>query len=259
MDPFLEHPAIFPGVHDGFIAYLREALQARLPEPYYAEIGSRIWVEVSQRPIQPDANVLKQRDVPEREMSAGQATATVPRTQPVVVTVPFDEARETYLEIFTRDDREQLVTSIEVLSFSNKTPGERGRELYLQKQRELLESKVHLVEIDLLRGGLHTTAVPKNRAVEKTGAFDYHVCIHRFDRIEDFLVYPIKMNERLPEIAIPLLPADPPVPIDLQAVFDRCYDTGPYRRRVRYEDGAVPPLLPQQAAWAAEVLMKRDA
>ncbi len=35
MDPFIEHPAIFPDFHDGFIAALRELLQQQLPQPYY--------------------------------------------------------------------------------------------------------------------------------------------------------------------------------------------------------------------------------
>ena len=59
MDPFLEHPAIFPGLHERLIAYLSESLQARLPEPYYAEIGERLWVETSDRSIGPDVYVLQ--------------------------------------------------------------------------------------------------------------------------------------------------------------------------------------------------------
>ncbi len=46
---------------------------------------------------------------------------------------------------------------------------------YLKKQREILDSQVHLVEIDLLRGGEHTTAVPREWAVNKAGAFEYHL------------------------------------------------------------------------------------
>ena len=53
------------------------------------------------------------------------------------------------------------MTSIQVLSLSNKTPGEHGREFFLRKQKELLASLVNLVETDLLRGGEHATAVPK--------------------------------------------------------------------------------------------------
>ena len=34
MDPFLEHPEVFPDLHDSLGATLRESLNARLPEPY---------------------------------------------------------------------------------------------------------------------------------------------------------------------------------------------------------------------------------
>lgn len=258
MDPFLEHPAIFPGLHNRMVATLSEFLQARLPAPYFAEIGERVWVEVSHRDIEPDVNVLRGRSVSEHreEAPAGAAVASAARSRPVVVTVPHDERRETLVEIRARiDEDERLVTAIELLSLSNKTPGERGRDLYLRKQRELLDSRTHLVEIDLLRGGEHTTAVPRGLVEARAGHFDYHVSVHRFDRFEDFLVYPIQLDERLPEIAIPLLPGDPDVTVDLQAAFDRSYDTGPYRRRVRYaESTPVPPLRAQRAEWAARLL-----
>jgi Protein of unknown function (DUF4058) len=52
--------------------------------------------------------------------------------------------------------------------------GEHGRDLYVKKQREMVQSKVHLVEIDLLRGGEHTMAVPRNRLLAQAGPFDYH-------------------------------------------------------------------------------------
>ena len=42
----------------------------------------------------------------------------------------------------------------------------------------------------------------------------------------------LSMRLRLPPLAIPLLPGDPDVTVDLQAVFDRAYDAGPYRREV---------------------------
>jgi hypothetical protein len=260
MDPFLEHPALFPGFHDRFISHLSDALQLCLPAPYYADIGDRVWVEVAQRPIGPDIKVLRPREEPppagNGEGVVAVAVTVETRTKPVMVTVPHEERRETFVDIFTSlDGQERLVTSIEILSPTNKTPGEHGRELYLQKQREILESKVHLAEIDLLRGGQHATAVPLERALEKTGPFDYHVCVHRFDYWEDYFVYPFLLKDSLPEIAIPLLPGDRPVAVDLQVIFDRCYDAGPYRRRVRYKDETpVPPLRPEQAEWATAVL-----
>jgi hypothetical protein len=262
MDPYLEHPAIFPDLHDSMVAYLRESLQARLPAPYFADIGSRVWVDIAERSIGPDVNVLRGERTSARPGSpdggrngGAVAVATPTRSQPIVVTVPHDEFRETYVQIFAKLENERLVTSIEVLSLSNKTRGQHGRELYLRKQQEIPASDVHLVEIDLLRSGEHTTAVPRDRAVKKAGQFDYHVCIHHFDNLEDYFVYAIRLEDRLPEIAIPLLPGDAAVPIDLQAVFDRCYETGPYVRRVRYNEiKPEPPLNAEQSNWAAGLL-----
>ena len=62
------------------------------------------------------------------------------------------------------------MTAIEVLSPTNKTPGVHARTQYLQKQEELLNSRVNLVEIDLLRSGQHTTAVTYNLALAQAGA-----------------------------------------------------------------------------------------
>ena len=265
MDPYLEHSALFPGLHDSFVTYLRESLQAQLPEPYFADIGDRVWVEFSNRAVGPDVTVFgSELRVPRRarddEPNGGVAVAAPRRTQPVVVRVPHDGIREPFIEIFSKRGGERLVTVIEVLSLANKTPGQHGRDLYLRKQQELLDSQSHLVEIDLLRAGVHTTAVPLDWALEKTGPFDYHACIHRFDEFEDFFVYPILLHERLPEIAIPLLPGDPSVAIDLQAVFERCYDTGPYRRRIDYPTATVePPLAPERLDWARGLVARASA
>ena len=215
MDPYLESPEVFPDFHHSFIICLREALQASLPVPYVARIGQRLWTES-----------------------------------------PHDEFREPFIEIHTRgEEGKRLVASIEVISLANKTPGEHGRELYRKKQKELLGSRVHLVEIDFLRGGEHATAVPLEAAREACGPFDYHVSVRPFDDLDTFHVYPIRLEDRLPPIAIPLLPGDPPVTLDLQAVFDRCYDAGPYAREVRYGvDAVIPPLDPDWAAWAGRIV-----
>ena len=260
MDPYLEHPDLFPGLHDRLITYLGESLQPLLPDPYFADMGRRAWVEVSERFIEPDVEVLRTRTRSRREdsESGGVAVASPAATRPVVVHIPHDERHETFLEIFVgRGKNRRLVTTIEVLSPTNKTPGEHGRDLYVRKQREMLGSKVHLVEIDLLRGGEHTTAVPRDRLLAKAGSFDYHVCVHQFDYWEDYFTYPIQLPDSLPTVSIPLLPGDEPVAVDLQAVFTRCYDTGPYLREIDYRhDRPLPSLTPQRARWAKQWLNK---
>ncbi len=157
MDPFLESPAVFPDLHDSFVDTLKAHLQKALPPPYFAAGGSRVWVDVSERPVGPDVGVLTAG----RVSPGGTATAAPPvRTEPIVVTVPSDEFREPFVEIRTGGGDERLVAVLEVLSPVNKRPGERGRNLYLRKQREVRGAGKHLVEIDLLRRGRHTTAVP---------------------------------------------------------------------------------------------------
>ena len=90
--------------------------------------------------------------------------------------------------------------------------------------------------------------------MRRPGPFDYHVCVHRFDRLEEYVVYPIRLKNQLPIAAIPLLPGDGEVHVDLQAVFDRCYDAGPYRRRLDYSGQPDPPVGAAQRKWIQAVL-----
>ncbi|MFO0893078.1 MAG: DUF4058 family protein [Isosphaeraceae bacterium] len=261
MDPYLESPDWFPDLHDSLITFIKGALQHRLPEDYYAQSSQRVWLEYSQRYVEPDVEVVRSLAQPGRG-GGGVALAHPRPSEPVVVsveTVEHGPFQESFLEIRRRKGKEvRLVTSLEVLSLANKAPGNPGREKYRSKQNEVLRSQSHLVEIDLLRGGTHSTAVSREAAEAKAGPFDYHVSVHRFDRPSDFLVYTIRLSECLPVIAIPLLPGDPDVSLDLQAVFEQAYDVGPYRKEVAYGvDPIIPSLTAEQTAWAAGRLGER--
>ncbi|HVS36341.1 MAG TPA: DUF4058 family protein [Gemmataceae bacterium] len=258
MDPYLEDPAVFPDLHGRLITYLSEFLNAVLPTPYFTGIASRVWIEVSQRRVEPDVNVLRPTESLNGGAQAGSAgggvaVAEAVATEPIVIPFEREEVRQAFLEIRAQPG-ERLVTTIEVLSPANKTAGQ-GRTLYLQKQEEMLQSPVHLVEIDLLRAGVPTTVVPMGSAVRDAGFFDYHACVHRWDRPNVCFLYPIQLQGRLPILSIPLLPEDRPVVVDLKAVLDRAYDSGQYRRRVHYQEPPPPPPLhPNQLAWVEQIL-----
>jgi hypothetical protein len=97
--------------------------------------------------------------------------------------------------------------------------------------------------------------VPRKEAVAECGPFDYHVSVHRFDRANEYLVYPIQLEQKMPPIAVPVLPGDPDVMLDLQMVFDQAYDAGPYHQEVDYNhDAVVPPLRPEQSKWASGLM-----
>lgn len=259
MDPYLEDHEIFPNLHSTFITYLQEVLQPRLPEPYYAAVSRRTWIEMTDRLVEPDVDVLIEAKH-QRQNEAPSSVAVAPQSgsRAVVIHVPQDERREAFLEIWAgqRPNR-RLVTSLEVLSPTNKTPGQRGRDLYQRKQREMVDSDVHLVEIDLLRSGRHTTLVPLERLQTEAGRYDYHVCIHRFDHFEDLIIYPFLLEEPLPKVEVPLLPGDGYVEVDLQIVFNRAYDSGPYRREIKYEqETPQPPLDEERMEWASELIAR---
>jgi hypothetical protein len=264
MDPYLESPGWFPGLHGSLITFIKGGLQQSLPESYYADSSQRVWLEYSHRHVEPNVEVLRsgRKTRARKGGRGGVALAERGTAEPLVVSVETIEHgpfHESFVEIRRRKGKEiRLVTSIEVLSLSNKTRGNPGREKYLAKQHEVLDSEVHLVEIDLLRGGTHTSAVPRDLAKAKAGPFDYHVSIRRFDRPKDFFFYPIELPQRLPTIAVPLLPGDPDVMLDLQAAFDQAYEFGPYRKEVVYgEDPIVPALRPERLEWARALLKTR--
>lgn len=259
MDPFLEDPEVFPDLHDMFIVHITEDLMARLPEPYHARVGSRNWLEPVHRRIGPDVRVHRGNGGSARLSARGNGGTAV-LTKPVVVTAFHDEARETFVEVYSgQGKKRRLVTSLEVLSPTNKTPGEHGRNLYRQKQRELCNAKVNLVEIDLLRGGEHTTAVPLEHLTAQVGKSDYHVCCWRFERFNEYFVYPFYLSEPLPTVAIPLLPGDGDVALPLQPLFERVYDAGPFPRVVDYRgDVPPPPLSAAQSKWIKKQLAARS-
>ncbi len=96
-----------------------------------------------------------QRDVAVLEgqpSDGGLALATASEARAIGQLLPLaDRITESFIEIRDSEDR-NLITVIELLSPANKQSGS-DREQYLAKRRLLLSGNVHLVEIDLLRGG----------------------------------------------------------------------------------------------------------
>lgn len=148
------------------------------------------------------------------------------------------------------------MTVIELLSPANKTSGHPGREKYRTKQQEMLNSRVHLLEIDLLRRGEHTVAAPLPE-LEHRGRWDYPVCLHRSTQRWQYEVRPVQLRDRLPQIHVPLAGEDPDVILDFQAVFDRFYDENAYARLLDYRQDPTPPLGDADRAWAEALLRER--
>lgn len=257
MDPYLEHPVLWPGVHQGLIGNARAALNAILPPQYVADMGERLYIVQPERSIYPDVLVLEHPSAGAPvEQAAGGTAVAVASDPPWVVTIAPAEMREVFIEILAVADQSRVVTVIEVLSPSNKTAGSEGRTLYLTKQQENLESQTHLIELDLLHQGEHTAAPPQWKLLER-GRSDYLVSLHRGGQGARYEVWAIPLRQRLPRIHVPLAGGDPDVVLDLQVIFDRCYDEGGYARRLDYRREPPIPLAGDDAQWADQLLRER--
>jgi hypothetical protein len=248
MDPYLEDPTIWPDVHSRFIVYSAEHLQPQLRPRYVAALDERVYIESSERRVVPDVAIRRSMR-PEDKDDVAVAVAVPETDDAVVVRVHHVEIREPYLQILDLHSGKNVITVIEVISPSNKAPGP-GRDAYQAKQREVLGSTSHLVEIDLLRTGQHVLAVPEWLARRKR-YYDYLVCVNRAQQIRDrYDLYFRGVRERLPRVRIPLAGDDRDVALDIQAVFARVYDTGDYGEQIDYRAPCRPPLRPADQEWA---------
>ncbi len=259
MDPYLESEIHWSGLHYSLIGAMSNALNAALPEAYVARPQQRCWVESTDKYTFSDVSVHIASESPAiygaaRKKRGGAKTITQ-SDAPIRISATEESSREPFLQILRAADHSKVVAEIELLSHSNKRLGSDGRQLYLEKQRNLLHSHTHLVEIDLLRAGEHTAACPK-AVLRKYGSWDYLVCIHPALTENEYFVWLKAVRDRLPKIQIPLEDPGAEVELDLQAVFDECYDLGAYSRELKYNAPPEPPLSPEDADWAAELLKK---
>lgn len=246
MDPWLEHPAIWPDVHHRLITYIADDLAGQLSPRYSARHGERIVIEPAGRLVAPDV-VLTRR--PQGDMSS---VAVAEATAPIVVHLPPMYVRQPFLEIRDRRTGNRVVTVIEVLSPTNKRSGTDGRAKYLEKQAEVLASDASLVEIDLLRGGEHTVALPVETC-EDLRPHDYLVVTRRAGRSEEAEAYPIALADRLPVLRIPLVAPDPDAKADLQPLIERAYAAGGYAQDLDYARPPLPPLARAASSWARRI------
>lgn len=257
MDPYLEDPARWPGVHQSLMTYLRDAIQPHIRPRYTAVIAERpcgserVYVATQGRNIYPDVFVV-QRPMREQAEAYGTATAATPVevASPWIYKKLLEPRRVPYIEILQHDIGE-VVTVIEVLSPVNKVDGD-GRDQYLKKQAEILSSRASLVEIDLLGVGLRVTDEPRDE-LNRVPFYRYIISVNRADR-EYVELYPLKISERLPRFRIPLRSPDADVVVDLQAAFNRCYDNGAFADLIDYSQPPPVLLSQEERAWAQQVL-----
>lgn len=252
MDPYLER--FWRDVHARFNIYACDRIQEQLPGGLRCRVEERVVLESDEGPersLYPDVRVMERpngRSRP-RETSGGGTAVLAP---PIRMHVPQEPLTETYLEVVDVATGNRVITVIEVMSPSNKLPGD-GQRAYLNKKRDLLVAQVSLVEIDLLRQGVRFYPLP-NWEHPDLPRTHYQIVIRRGWEPQTVDVYPIGLTEPLPTIPIPLRPGDAEAILELQPILERCYANGRYAEDIDYRYPPEPSLEGPDAAWLDEFL-----
>src|SRR3954471_14978624 len=104
MDPYLEDPQLWPGVHIRLIVYLADYLQPSLRPRYIAAIEQRVFDEGPDRNIIPDVWIKQTR-----ARNGGQAVADVDEQDaPVLVRAAGLEVHESSINILDRQSGQRV-------------------------------------------------------------------------------------------------------------------------------------------------------
>jgi hypothetical protein len=247
MNPYLEQSDAWEDFHQRFITHAADVLSGQVGANYLVKVEVRL--HLHELPAD-ERRYFGRADVGVTVSPAGEplhAASEGGVAAPVQLTLPEVEVqRSSSVEIRDRR-RRRVVTVIELLSPTNKAPGQ-NRDEYLGKRNRILAERTHFVEIDLRRGGER----PRMPELPKC---DYYVLVSRAEDRPRMGMWPIGLRERLPVIPIPLTAPDPDVKLDLQALLHRVYDAAQYGKYI-YTETPEPPLSAEDQAWAQQFLPK---
>lgn len=246
MDPYLEG-YLWPDVHSALAHKIRQQLAPQIQPHYVARIEISVVEDESFSAdigvMYPDVEVIRTRhpatpdDTPR---GAGPAITAAP------MTLALPDVRLTHVDI--RDvAQNQLVTSIEIISPVNKREPHLSR--YRQKRHRIRQANVHLLEIDLLRRGTRVwiydgmpSHVPYLVVLTRSGA-------------QQMEIWPIRLEDQLPVLPVPLRPPHEDVALDLQASMTALYEEAYYHLSIDYHQEPPPPECSErEREWIRELL-----
>jgi Protein of unknown function (DUF4058) len=251
MNPYLEHPELFPGLHHLLISEIARFLSPQLRPKYRVAVEVRMYETADDSSLivgVPDVMVKARQNV--SDANTTNVAVAAPSVAPVKVTVPMPiTIKEGYLEV-KEVGTEQLITTIEILSPINKRPG-KGRKVYEKKREQVLGSQTNLVEIDLLRKGKPMPIFGNH--IQS----DYRILVCPGNRRPVADLYAFNLPDKIPVFPLPLRSGDNKPVIDLQVLFTQVYDIYDYDLIVDYSQEPVPALPETDAVWADTLLREQ--
>ena len=254
MDPYLERTSLWPDVHHRIITAICDEIQRHIVPRYIAQITpyvalEQIEIAVPRRAIVPNVGVYERN-------SPGVIEGTTVIDAPPLVGTATMEVSTQYARIEIRSvNNETLITAIELLSPINKRPGPDGADAYEKKRHELFNSGVHLLEIDLLRGGRRPQLDQPNPLPDAP----YFVFLGRVERWPEIGIWPCALQKPLPKVPVPLRHPDPDVPLNLTQIVQQVYQNARYDLQVDYRADPPPSVLSSNDAhWLDTHLRERE-
>jgi hypothetical protein len=249
MDPYLEMQPFWSDFTPRFLVAVGNELLGKLLPNYDVRVEEYLMLTESDLALhrrKPDISILGS----EPRKSGALAATLEAESGPAVAELEYpeyDPQTQRRLEII-HQSTQRVVTVFELLSPTNKSPGEAGLNAYLEKRAEFVACPCNLVELDLLRGG---ERLPMAKPLP---AGDYYAYIGRTQRRPRCEVIGWSLRTKLPAIPIPLLPEDGEVALDLQKVFADAYEPAFFHRRLPYDRPLLPPLPPPDDLWMRQML-----
>jgi hypothetical protein len=249
MDPYLEHHNLWSEFHSSLAFEIRNALNPQIQPQYVARVTAHVAyddIEIARaQRAEPDVGIFRSQPHTPRDVTATMTATPATVESRAVLTTPLRLYR---VEIHQTDSFE-LVTVIEILSPINKRRKHPERNKYLRKRRDLLQSPIHFIEIDWLRGG------ERSPLQDPVPLAPYYITLSREERRPTIEVWAMQLWDKLPMLPVPLSEPDPDVIVDLGATFTMVYDDSGYATLIDYHKPPPPPLLnKQEAAWLEEHL-----
>ena len=250
MDPYIEARGLWRDFHRHIIEKIFDVVSEALPEGYVARVDERSYIalaesdERTERHFEPDVKVTGPRA--RSKAGVGPAVAAAPEAEAVTLRAFIEEDfDESFIDIFETEPERRLVTSVEVLSPSNKTRGSEGWRRYLRKRQALLRGKANLVEIDLLRGG------DRMPMLDPLPDSPYYVLVSRAEKAPLCRVWRAFFDRPLPTVPVPLSRPAPDIPLSLQPLVEAVARRSRYHVDIDYSRPLTPPLTAEQSAWLA--------
>ena len=241
MNPYLEHPALWPEIHSGVISGLMRCLNPQIIPKYRAAVDKRVYQDTIFVGI-PDNTVFQPSlSNVNRNQNLSQLQTISIVAEPERVAVPvMGEVREPYLEI-REIATHRVITVVELLSPANKRNGE-GRQHYLHKRQSILNSQTHFVEIDLLRTG-------EPMPIEGGHKSDYQIMVSRAPERPIAERYPFNLQDPIPAFFLPLQAEDEEPIIDLAQLVQQACEEAAIDLAIDYAQDPNPPLSHEQNHW----------